>query len=162
MTISANDIVRDALEDILVQASEAKIEQSEGNAAIRALNDLMNAWAAEGIELGYTIVSDLADTITIAAGAIRGVKANLALELAPKYNAPITAGLVRKAKEGYNACLDLSVQMAESALPSTLPTGSGNDYPQYTEDTFYPGEQDTILTETGGAIALEEGTEESD
>ena len=159
MTVNANDVVRDALEDIVVQADEAKIEQSEGNAAIRALNDLMTAWAAQGIELGYTIVSDLADVLTVPLGAIRGIKANLSLELAPKYGVPITAGLVRKAKEGYNACLNLSVSMAESAFPSTLPQGSGNDYPDYGDQVFYPDEQGTILTETGGSIALEEGTE---
>lgn len=160
MTVSANDIIVDALEDIIVQSSEAKIEQSEGNAAIRALNDLMTDWAARGIELGFTIVSDLADIMTVPLGSIRGIKANLALELAPKYNVPITAELVRKAKEGYQACLDLAFEMSEMAYPPTLPQGSGNDYPDFSDSTFYPDQEGTILTETGGSIALEEGTED--
>jgi len=159
MVVKANEIVVDALEDIVVQADEAPIEQSEGRAAIRALNDMMLAWDAIGINLGYTVVSSLGDEITVPLGAMRGIKANLAIELAPKYDVTPTPALVQKAREGYAAIIDLAVDMSSSELPSTLPTGSGNDNLDYASDRFYPDQQDTILTETGGSIALEEDTE---
>ena len=157
MAVKAGEVIKDALEDIIVQSSESELVQSEGLAAIRALNDLMAAWAARGLELGYSVVSDVGDYLNVPFGAIRGIKANLALELAPKYNVPITAELVRKANDGFQACLNLAVQMSEGAFPPTLPMGSGN----YSESTFYPDNESTILTETGGAIALEEDTDES-
>lgn len=153
------EVVIDALEDIIVQAEESDIPQSEAKTAIRILNDMMLSWAALGIDLGYTVVQDMGDLITVPAGALRGIKANLAIELAPKYDAAITASLVKRAKDGYEACLNLAVEIGAMVYPSTLPRGSGNSYPGYADDKFYPEQQSTILTETGGAIALEEDTE---
>lgn len=161
MTVKANEVVVDALEDLIAQAEEAPIEQPEARAAIRALNDMMNAWDADGISLGYTQVSDLADLITVPLGAIRGIKANLALDLCTKYGIIASQALLTKAKSGYKTCVNLAVDTAEAVFPSTLPQGSGNTYPGYADNTFYPDEQDTILTETGGAIALEDDTEEA-
>lgn len=159
MTIKVSEIVIDALEDIIVQAEEAPIEQAEARAAIRVLNDMMYAWAATGIEIGYSEVSDMGDPVTIPLGAVRGVKANLAIDLATKYDVVPSEAVRVKAKEGYRACVALSINMAGSDFPSTLPQGSGNTYPGYTDNTFYPGQEDTILSETGGSIALEDDTE---
>ena len=72
-----NEIVVDALEDLVVQQDEAPIEAPEANAVIRYLNDMMTMWAALGVDLGYTEVSDLGDNVTVAPGAIFGIKANL-------------------------------------------------------------------------------------
>lgn len=157
---TVNEVVVDALEDLVVQADEAPIEQSEARAAIRALNDMMLDWDAQGIALGYTVVNDMGDLMTVADGAIRGIKANLAIELAPKYNVVPTPAMVKKATDGYTTCVDLAVETAESEYPANLPRGSGNDYPGYSDRTFYPDLQNTILTETGGSVALEDETEE--
>ena len=163
MTVKTNEVVIDALEHLVVQSDEAPIEQSEARAAIRALNDMMFAWDADGINLGYTAVSDLADPLTVPLGAIEGIKANLAIRLAPRYlrkDQLVPASLVELAKMGKATARELSVTVSEAAYPSTLPQGSGNTYPSYTDNTFYPDQEDLVLTETGGAIALESDTEE--
>lgn len=161
-TIKVNEVVVDALEYIITQAEEAPIEATEGRAAMRALNDMMTMWAAKGVELGFTVVSDLGDPVTVAPGAMMGIKTNLALALAPKYlESVVSQDLKDLAKAGYQACVDLAVDMGASEYPSTLPQGSGNDYPSYATETFYPDQEDTILTETGGSIALEDDTEEA-
>jgi len=152
-----NEIVVDALENLVTQADETPIEASEGRAAIRTLNDMMAMWAAQGVNLGYTNVADLGDTVTVAPGAILGIKANLAIHLAPKYGLPISPELRLSADIGWKAILDLAVDTGESAYPETLPQGSGND----PTVPFFTGEQDTILDETGGAIAVEADTEEA-
>lgn len=159
--VKAREVIVDALEDLVVQADEAPIEQSEANAALRLLNDMMMDWDVVGITLGYTYLVDLADELTVPLGAIRGIKANLALELAPKYNVPLSAELIRKAKEGYMTCVDLAVDMADTEYPGTLPRGSGNTAPDWFDNTFYTDQQETILTESGGSIALEDDTEPS-
>jgi len=161
MTTKVNEIVVDALEDLVVLAEEAKIPQSEARAVIRGLNDMMALWDAKGISLGYTEVSDLGDIVTVPPGAIAGIKANLSIKLAHKYEVDPKPSLVQAAKEGLKACLNLAFQAASSNYPPTLPQGSGNTYPGYTDSTFYPDQQDTILTETGGSIALEDDTEEA-
>ena len=156
-----SEVVIDALEELVVQADEAPIEQSEANAAIRALNDMMLMWEATGIDLGYTVVNDLGDDMTVAAGAIFGIKKMLAVVLAPKYEVVPSPALLTMAKKGYDAILDLNYDSMASEYPGTLPRGSGNDVPGYTDQTFYGDQESTILTETGGAIALEDSTEEA-
>lgn len=157
MTIRTDDIVRDALESLIVQAAEAPIVGNEASAAIRALNDMMYMWELQGIDIGYTQVSDMADPITVPMGAIMGIKANLALNLAPKYNVDPPPILLKNASDGFQAIVKLSTQIAPMEYPSTLPTGSGN-YDNGAGD-FYPDMEGTILTETGGSIALEDDTE---
>ncbi len=159
--VKVREIVNDALEEIIVQPEEAMIEQAEGNAAIRALNDMMLDWDQNGITLGFTEVDDMSDEITVAPGAIRGIKSNLAIELAGRYDVQISPGLATRAKQGKMTCVDIAVDQAAMVFPETLPRGSGNDYPGWSDSTFYPDQSDTVLTESGGSIALEEDTEES-
>lgn len=159
-TIKVNEVVIDALEDLVVQAEEQEIVQAEARAAIRALNDMMLAWEARGIDLGYTIVENMGDEMTVPYGSLQGIKAYLAIALAPKYDATVTQALIQKAKDGWDAIVDLAVDIGSMAFPDTLPQGHGNDYPGYADRTFYPDVEGTILTETGGSIALEEDTEE--
>jgi len=161
MTTKVNEVVIDALEDLVVQADEAPIEPSEAAAAIRVLNDMMFMWAARGIDLGFTEVNDMGDVMTVPAGAIFGIKAALAISLAGKYEVPIPESVLQKAKAGWEAILNLSVEIAAVEYPSTLPKGSGNDYPSYSSSHFYSEPDSTILTETGGSVALEDDTEEA-
>jgi len=157
----ANEYVVDALEDIVVQADEAPIEPTEGRAVLRALNDMMAMWASQGVNLGYTDVDDLGQEVTVPDGAKLGIKAHLAIFVAPKYDVAISAELQRKADIGWDAILNLAIDTNESEYPSTLPQGSGNSEPGYLTDTFYPDSEGNILEETGGAIALEDDTEAS-
>lgn len=159
--IKTREVITDALEMLIVQAEEAPIEQAEAASAIRTLNDMMNQWEAKGIYLGYTIVSDLADEITVPLGAVLGIKCNLALYLAPKYNVEASALLIKNAAESYDVVVDIVAEMKSTEYPSTLPQGSGNEDLGFADQTFFPAQQDTILTETGGSIALEDNTEES-
>lgn len=134
---NANEFVVDALEDIVVQADEAPIEQSEGRAALRVLNDMMAMWAARGVYLGYTNVDNLGDEVTVPDGAVMGVKAHLAIMLADKYEVPVPASLALKASQGWEAILNIAVSTDQSQYPSTLPQGSGNTSPTYANNTFY-------------------------
>ena len=156
----AREIIVDALEDLVVQADEAPIEASEAQAAIRFLNDRMFAWDAMGISLGYTEVSNLGDEITVPAGAIMGIKAQLAIDLAAKYSVDVKPDVYERARQGMNAIMNVAgLDSISMEYPYTLPMGSGNDSEIYT-DKYYSDQEATILTETGGSIALEEDTEE--
>jgi len=155
---TAKEVITDALEDIGVVSAEEPLESDDGQVTKRGLNDMMTMWAAQGINLGFTIVSDLGDDITVADGALAGVKANLAIFIAPKFKADVTPSLVLKAKNGMDAILNLVVTPIGMEYPDILPKGSGNTYPGVYSDTFYTERNAEIVTETGGAIALEEDT----
>ena len=114
---------------------------------------------AQGVKLGYTTVSGLGDEVTIPTGALRGVIANLAIEVAPDYNGIVSQGLIKAAKEGMNTMRLIGQTITKSEMPSTLPLGSGNEGDlSGISGHFYPDSEADILAETTGAIALEQNT----
>lgn len=126
------------------------------------MNNYMLDLDASGITLGYTEVTNLGDQITIPTGALRGLIANLAIEMAPDFGGQITAGLQRAAVEGLNTMRKLSRAVQITRHPSTLPVGAGNiGSGSFRTNRFYPGHEDEILSETTGAISLESGTNEA-
>jgi hypothetical protein len=156
---TAAQVIKAALQKILVQASESDLEPDEYSDAIFTLNNMMLSYDADGIKLGYTEVTDLSDDITVPVGALRGVIYNLAQELSPEYNGQITAALADAAMNGLKIMRKIGVSIPTSSYPSTLPIGSGNGV-RNSDSRFYPDDEALILAETTGSIALETGTEE--
>ncbi len=153
-------VAKASLQRILVQASEADLEPDEYKDFIFAMNNFMLALDAGGVTLGYTEVANLGDEVTIPTGALRGLIANMAIEVAPDYGGQISPGLVAAATEGLKVMRLIGGRMVSSKLPSTLPIGSGNEGGRFQDrgDHFYPDSQADILAETTGSIGLEEST----
>jgi P22 tail accessory factor len=153
---TAARVIKAALQRILVQASEADLEPDEYQDAIFAMNNLMLAYDAEGIQLGYTEVADLGDPVTVPTGALRGLIANLAIEVAPDYNGTVSDALVVAAREGLQVMRIIGQSMGATRYPSTLPMGSGNAEAGGAQ--YYPDLEAEILAETTGSIGLEVST----
>ena len=152
-------IAKASLQRILVQASEAPLEADEYQDYIFALNNYMLSLDAQGINLGYTEVTSLGDDVTVPSGALRGIIANMAIEVSPDYNGQITQALVGAANDGLKVMRRLARNIVSTAYPSTLPIGSGNeDGTRLTRSHFYDDLEDTILAETTGSINLETNT----
>lgn len=152
-------VAKSSLQRILVQASEAPLEPDEYQDFIFSMNNYMAELDAQGIQLGYTTVSDLGDEVTIPTGALRGLIANMAIEVAPDYNGIISQGLVKAARDGLNTMRLIGQSMGVSKMPSTLPIGSGNEDNLYGfSGHFYPDAEAEILAESTGAIGLEQNT----
>jgi hypothetical protein len=152
-------VAKASLQRILVQASEAPLEADEYADFIFAMNNYMGELDAQGIQLGYTIVSSLGDEVTIPTGALRGLIANLAIEVAPDYNGIISQGLVKAARDGFNTMRLLGQTLGESKMPPTLPIGSGNEDTLFgVSGHFFPDSEAEILAETTGSIGLEQNT----
>ncbi len=159
---TAADIIKSALQEILVQASEAPIEADEAQGAIKYLNRMMAKYAAEGINLGYTVISNLGDLVTIPDGAVDGVVSNLGVRLFPQYASPGSPPdplLIQAARDGLDAMRDIAVTVGPTSFPSTLPIGSGNEWDNGWNDHFYTEDAAAVLTEQGGFISIESGTE---
>lgn len=154
-------VAKASLQRILVQQSEADLEPDEYQDFIFAMNNYMLALDGEGVTLGYTVVENLGDEVTIAGGALRGLIANMAIEVSPDYNGTITPALVAAAKEGLRVMRIIGQGLSATRYPSTLPIGSGNEYYPGWSPKFYPCTEDEILAETTGAISLESGTNEA-
>jgi hypothetical protein len=151
-----------SLKRILVQAADAPLEADEYQDYIFALNNFMLALDAEGITLGYTEVSDLGDEVTVPTGALRGIIANMAIEVAPDYNGTISPALANAAAEGMQVMRIIGQTISPASYPSTLPIGSGNEGGMFATKKFYDGAMEAeILAETTGAISLEDSTAEA-
>tara|TARA_R110002050_G_scaffold50963_1_gene117592 strand:+ start:1209 stop:1697 length:489 start_codon:yes stop_codon:yes gene_type:complete len=155
-------VAKSSLQRILVQASEAELEPDEYQDFIFAMNNFMLSLDADGVTLGYTEVANLGDEVTIPTGALRGLIANMAIEVAPDYNGTISQGLIVAATEGMKVMRKIGQRIPTSFMPSTLSVGSGNESDdEGLTSNFYPSRQAEILAETTGAIGLEQNTTET-
>ena len=156
----ANTVIKDILQEILVQASEQQVEAVDSQTTIR----YMNRWAAEmdvmGISLGYTKITNPTDPVTIPDGALNGLIFNVALRLATSYDIPVQPTLAESANNGLKALRKIAVQIKPSRNPSTLPIGAGNenDAQDFNNFHFFPENPDVIAGEIGGSIQLESET----
>lgn len=162
MARTADYIVKKVLDFLVVGASEASIPAVEAQNIVDLMNDYMASIEVMKIDIGYTEVTNLASIITVPAGAIRGIIANVGLAAAPGYDVPITQAMILQAKAGQKALVRLSSGIGPTQYPSTLPRGSGNTGRNgFRSSTFYPDLQNTILAEASGTIGLEDDTVES-
>lgn len=139
MAETASTVIRDALQEIIVQAAEQPIEANEANDAMRYLNRMMAAWESDGIDLGYTPVSSLSDAITVVDGALEAIVLNLAIKLAPGYERPVPQELYINARNAMNTVTKLGVTITTSVFPATLPQGSGNESNGWDATKYYSG-----------------------
>ena len=157
---TAAQVIKAALQRILVQDSEAPLEPDEFQDSIFAMNNFMLDLDAQGVKLGYTEINNLGETVTIPVGALRGLITNLAIEMAPDFDVQVSGTLAQIANDGLKAMRRLGVRMQRSRYPGTLPIGSGNegDSVGFRSDHFYDDQEALILSETTGPIAVETAT----
>lgn len=154
---TAREVINDSLQEMLVQAAEQPIEAVDFQTARRYLNRMMSMTPYNG--LGYTQVANPDDLVTVPDGALMGIIKNLTIYLLSTYDMPITSELMATAKDGLKEIRRLAVTVLPTAMPCTLPIGSGNEQENtFNNQHFYPCPNDEVLTETGGSILLESGT----
>jgi len=134
---TAQSVIKDALQELLVQASEQPIEANEFQSGIRYLNRMMATIPYNG--LGFVDVVNPSDAITIDEGAIEGVIFSLALKLAPQYDIEPSGDLRANKREAMKSLRKLSLVYKPTKMPSTMPIGSGNEdwFTGGTDDHFY-------------------------
>lgn len=157
----ASIVIKDILQECTIQASEQEVEAVDSNTVIRYMNRYMAAITTQGVNIGYTNITNPTDDITVPDAAIEGIVFNVAKRILNSYDVPLKPELDMAARDGFKAMLKLSVNIVGTKPPCTLPIGSGNESDsQYLTDHFYPCEEDSIATELGGNILLESGTNE--
>lgn len=153
MSVKARDIITYAYRE--VHASRTKEpSNAELNDGLRYMNRLMAKLASQGINVGYTALSDIDDELTSHPFATRGILKNLALSLWPQYRVESANPLiVFAAEKSLKTLRNISLQgFNVSQYPSTMSVGSGNRERPY-DDKFYTNEP-----YTGEYIAKEEAS----
>jgi len=159
MAETGASVVKDILQELVVQGAEQALEADETTTVIRYMNRYMFMLDAQGIALGYTEVNNLGDPITVPAGAIMGMIKNIAMMIAPQFDVTASAELVAAANQGLDAMRKLGSSIQPAQFPCTLPIGSGNEGDTFdNEFHFFPCPDNDILTEAGRNILLEDQT----
>lgn len=154
--MKASQLIKAILQEPLVQASEAPIEAVEAEDAIFALNNWMFEIAADGVNLGFTEVTDLADEVTVPRGAVNGIVKNVAAQIVNQFGVAVPPLLMTQAAVGLAVMTKIAVTIPDSPYPGTLPIGSGNECGLGTH--FYGEDEAVIETENGLTIVPESNT----
>lgn len=102
-TQTARDVVAAALRLLNEYAPGEPIEAADEADALEALNDMLHAWT---VKLQYTHAALTAnDALTLDDRHIKGVKAMLAVEIAPQYGKSASEKVHRDADMGWRAVL---------------------------------------------------------
>ena len=145
---TAEIIIRDAFAEVTNSGDEAPIEADDMQFAIRTLNRMVISW---NFPIGWTVILNPADVITVTAIAEEALVKNLALKLAPAYDSIVTTELKGAARGSLASLRRFVIRMQPSRYPSRLPTGTGN----YITSTFYAPQGAELIQEEGGSILLE-------
>lgn len=159
-TETARDILLSAFETMVVRMDEETLTASDEDTGVKEINWIMTELSEDGVDLGFTLLEKISDPVTIPKGLMRSLISMLAFSLWPKYRTiELTQSVINGEKRGRRMMFKAGFEIGATEYPSNLPIGSGNDYPSNRTSPFYPELQDTILSETGGSIALEDDTE---
>lgn len=161
---TAGQVVKAILQEIVELASEAPLEPPETSDTVFAMNNYMTELDADGVSLGYTVVSSLNQTLTVPDGAINGIIKNVALSMSSQFDAVVTQELARQAANGRAVMTKLATLLSPMNFPCTLPIGSGNEWADSSDwngQHFYPCDEALILDEQNNNILLENETNES-
>lgn len=154
--MNAGQLATRSLKRILVEAAESGLEATEYEDFLASMNDFMADLEAKRIIVGYTPVDNLADEITVPAGAIRGMISNLAIEVAPDFGGYVSPALVKQAKEGMNTLRQIGLELPATSVDPNLPRGSGNDDDEFNSFThFYQFRNAALLVLAGNTRPTE-------
>ena len=137
--VTIREVVEDAFEEIGVKTAEVPLTSDELQSGIRRCNDMLTGWDDIGIIFGYTPILNGDDVINVDRSAIRAIKKNLAIDLAPSFQKVVGPALAAIASGTLEMLMASSSDIGEVDYPDSLPMGSGNQCANNgTDSRFFP------------------------
>lgn len=102
---------------VLQSGENPSAEESEDGMA--ALNDMLNAWADQGVDLEFFEFTSINDTVPYPEDHMAALRYNLAIELAPEFGVEVSEAIAVRAKQYFDA---LQVKYSN---PDTLSADAG-------------------------------------
>lgn len=120
-------LISDALRLINVISEIDTPSAEQGSHGLRRLNQMLEAWTEDDVQLGYFAQTSTGDPCPIPAWAERAVTSMLAIDLAPTYGATISAELGAIAGDAYGSLVRKCIsEKNHQADMDHMPAGSGN------------------------------------
>lgn len=123
---TALDAITGGLKLLGVRTAESPLEDTEAQDGLESLNDMLNEWNLDDIDIGFETIDDVQDELFVDDGTLAGIKANLAIYMAPEYGRIVSDALALRAKIG-KAVIRGAISLRPLEFPDTLPVGSGNE-----------------------------------
>lgn len=134
---TVSTITRRALRLLNVLDANEAPEAEQSDDAIAALNAMCRRWEANGMAMGWNDVANPADVMPSPAEADEAIAYNLALRLAPEYQAQPSAAVITFASDGLAALRrDRLVEMPPESC-TDLPAGQGGYVPSFARGILY-------------------------
>ena len=120
-------VIGDALRELGVISEVQTPSAEQGLHGLRKLNEMIETWReTAGVNIGYFAQTSTTADCPIPKWCEKGVKAGLAIELAPTYGASVSAELAKKYEDGYGAILRrVTVDKLTGADMSHMAPGTG-------------------------------------
>ncbi len=121
-------IIDDALRDAGVISEIDTASAEQGAFCLRRLNQLMEVWREDGIQIGYFAQNTTTDTIPIPDWAELGVTETLAIAIAPNYGASVSIEQIAIADVSAGMILRKSLAERQTGADMNhLPAGAGTE-----------------------------------
>jgi hypothetical protein len=134
MTIQ--ELINQAFFELEIVEAGSSADATDSADAMTILNQMLAAWKVSYMDLGWFAQDDLTATSPLPEWAEEGVISNLALKLASAFNAPVSAELAVKAREGRNLIARTLINLnLEGADMSHMAQGSVNSRYNIQTDT---------------------------
>lgn len=154
--MKAEDLIRDALQEIGRQAAEQPISGDDMATGIRYINRMFRG--VDYLGLGFTVITSGSQTVTIPAYAEEWAVFKLATRLASQYPPTDQVQIIASnERDAWSNLLKQHQELPSMTMPCTMPVGSGNEGCGVYDNRFYPCDNDDILTEDGDHILQESG-----
>jgi len=155
--MKAEELIRDALQELGRQAAEQPISGDDTATGIRYINRMFRG--VDYLGLGFTVITSASQTVTIPAYAEEWAVFKLATRLASQYPPTDQIQIIAaNERDAWSNLLNQHQELPVMQLPGTLPIGSGNECDSVLSTRFYPEDESSILTEDGDHILLESDT----
>ena len=110
---TARDLITQSLRTLGVLHSGETPSAEEANDGLTSLNQMLNSWLYDGIDMEFTTLTSLNDTIPYPDDQIGPIRYNLAVTMSPDYGVPVTPAMAALAQQGY-----LQLKRAYLVVPS--------------------------------------------
>lgn len=140
MAYTAEQLMNRSLKQLIVAGSESSVSAADAGDFIVALNAFVDELESKsGVDLTWTTVTSIGDTLTSPGSVFRALAALMAIEMAPEYGATVAPETIYQAKQGLDTIYRVCTTKTAQSFPATLPLGSGNedDGANYGDGNFY-------------------------
>ncbi len=144
--------IRDAAEEILIQAAEQPLDADVTQKGIRLFNNVMDSLKSE-FRMEYTKVFTTGDLVSIPDECVWFAKLKLAKALAPSFDVQLTPVFMDNYKDAQSQAYAWAAKnINKLERPRLLPTGSGNNYWNGSSGyAYFDREQPQLIVRAGNS-----------